>query len=697
MHQINGFEMIGKLGEGGMATVWQARQISLDRTVAIKILSDRFSARSDDVRRFQEEAQAAAKLKHPGIVQVHDAHAEHGIYYFVMEFVSGYTVGDWVRRKGVLSEHDALSVAECVADALDYAWERAGIIHCDIKPDNVIIDEDGTVKVADLGLARTIGAMEAASEVPTEVMGTPAYMSPEQAQGAPNLDFRTDIYSLGAMLYHLVTGKMMFQGEDEDTTLEKQIADTVEDPIDMKPTLSKGICWLIERMTAKDPEMREASWGAVAEDILRVRRGLLPEGKVLPPDSSTVRRSERRSLADYQRVVRLQKIAQAASTPTMRTALVTGCIAVLLAVAIRSYLHQAEPTVPHTPQSLPSETPPPVQQVVTNVVTAVTEAVVPEPPSVSAEPAEEDDEARDMYEFAAAAYAENPADLDGAISQFEAVARETQGTKYTLMAQNHIREILALRTEAVREVSQSLRRQAEGLADNQQFDKAIRLVVSYDGPYATDIVEMRRRILKRLEDARQAWRDRQQQIAEELEAHHQKSKDSLVMVILSDDMSLAMQMISEMMEDSAFRGELSALRQARDVLAAASEMDRRVLESFEAQRGETVDVQLKTGSRTLTIGVVRGEQVECRQMLSVGRGAMSTILVGISDLSMRERLLRMGSDELPEVALAKGIMAFQSRAYSHAEKYFAMTQPFLSEMLLGRLRGDAQSAGTEVE
>ena len=169
------------------------------------------------------------------------------------------------------------------------------------------------------------------------------------------------------------------------------------------------------------------------------------------------------------------------------------------------------------------------------------------------------------------------------------------------------------------------------------------------------------------------------------------------MVILSDDMSLAMQMISEMMEDSAFRGELSALRQARDVLAAASEMDRRVLESFEAQRGETVDVQLKTGSRTLTIGVVRGEQVECRQILSVGRGAMSTILVGISDLSMRERLLRMGSDELPEVALAKGIMAFQSRAYSHAEKYFAMTQPFLSEMLLGRLRGDAQSAGTEVE
>ena len=250
---IKGFEILGKLGQGGMASVWMARQVSLDRTVAIKVLSERFAVAPDDIRRFQEEAQAAAKLKHSGIVQVHDAKAEDGVYYFIMEYVAGYTVGDWVRRKGVLSEQDALSVAECVADALSYAWDRAGIIHCDIKPDNIIIDEDGTVKVADLGLARTISAMGGTEEAPSEIMGTPAYISPEQAEGKPQLDFRADIYSLGAMLYHLVTGKMMFEGCSEDEILEKQITDTVADPMEINQGLSKGVCWLIERMTAKTP------------------------------------------------------------------------------------------------------------------------------------------------------------------------------------------------------------------------------------------------------------------------------------------------------------------------------------------------------------------------------------------------------------------------------------------------------------
>ena len=194
--QIPGFEMIAKLGEGGMASVWKARQLSLDRIVAIKILSSRMASDADDVQRFQFEAQSAAKLKHPGIVQVYDAACEQGIYYFVMEYVAGYTVGQWLRRKGVLPFEDALLVADGVADALGYAWSKAGIIHCDIKPENVMIDADGTVKVADLGLARTIRTMGAQAEI-ADIMGTPAFISPEQAEGRQDLDCRTDIYSLG--------------------------------------------------------------------------------------------------------------------------------------------------------------------------------------------------------------------------------------------------------------------------------------------------------------------------------------------------------------------------------------------------------------------------------------------------------------------------------------------------------------------
>ncbi|MDD4872570.1 MAG: serine/threonine-protein kinase, partial [Kiritimatiellae bacterium] len=206
--QITGFEILECLGQGGMATVWKARQLSLDRIVAIKVLSSRMARDVADIERFLKEAKSAAKLKHSGIIQVYDVNAENNQYYIVMEYVAGYTVGDWLRRKSILSEEDALLVVDSVADALDYAWNKESIIHCDIKPDNIIIDSDGTVKVADLGLARTISAMSTRQE-DEYVMGTPAYMSPEQARGDGDLDCRADIYSLGAMLYHLVTGKIL--------------------------------------------------------------------------------------------------------------------------------------------------------------------------------------------------------------------------------------------------------------------------------------------------------------------------------------------------------------------------------------------------------------------------------------------------------------------------------------------------------
>ena len=232
--QITGFEMLSKLGEGGMAAVWKARQVSLDRVVAIKILSSRFASDASDIQRFQQEAQSAAKLKHPGIVQVYDANIQNGLYFFVMEFVDGYTCADWLARKGVLSEKDVLLIAECVADALGYAWEREGMIHCDIKPDNVMIDEDGTVKVTDLGLSRTISGMSVGEEA-EEILGTPAYMAPEQAMGEANPDCRLDMYALGAMMYHLSTGKLLFAGCSENEVMEKQVNDTVENPRDLNP------------------------------------------------------------------------------------------------------------------------------------------------------------------------------------------------------------------------------------------------------------------------------------------------------------------------------------------------------------------------------------------------------------------------------------------------------------------------------
>ena len=293
---IPGFEFIEKIGQGGMAEVWKARQVSLDRIVAIKILHPQLAGDAHEVDRLLMEARSAAKLKHVGIVQVYDANLIDGMPYVIMEYIAGYNVSDWVRRKGRLEERDALLVAECVATALSCAWTVAGIIHCDIKPDNIMVDRDGTIKVADLGLARSIGprSSRASSE---EIMGTPSYISPEQSQGGQALDCRSDIYSLGAMLYHLVTGRRLFEQYKDLDAMDRQITDQEPDPLELNPAISQGLAWLIEKMLVKDREGRQSDWNAVLKDIAAVQAGRMPVSSI--PTSgqvSTVKRSPRRHL-----------------------------------------------------------------------------------------------------------------------------------------------------------------------------------------------------------------------------------------------------------------------------------------------------------------------------------------------------------------------------------------------------------------
>ncbi|MDD4735380.1 MAG: serine/threonine-protein kinase [Kiritimatiellae bacterium] len=292
---IEGFELIEKLGEGGMGAVYKARQISLDRMVAIKILPRHVVQDSDSVERFLIEARIAAALKHNNIIQVYEAGQSGEDYFFVMEWVTGYTVAEWVERSGRLSETDALLVAESVADALAYAWEKAWIVHGDIKPANIMVDGDGTIKLADFLALTPPGGAERPESLREHVVGTPNYMSPEQARGVGTLDFHTDIYALGAVLYHLVTGCMPFEREPAPReTMRKQITDFIPDPQELTPELSEGCAWLIEKMMVKNARLRYGSWQELLEDVRRVKQGGMPTYPLPLPGSSTVGRCAKR-------------------------------------------------------------------------------------------------------------------------------------------------------------------------------------------------------------------------------------------------------------------------------------------------------------------------------------------------------------------------------------------------------------------
>ncbi|MBR4611727.1 MAG: protein kinase, partial [Kiritimatiellae bacterium] len=285
--KLDGFEILGELGHGGMATVYRARQISLNREVAIKVFEPRFEPTSEDREKFQNEAIVAARLKHPGIVQIHDAVFTGEVYCFVMELVRGYTVSQLAARRGKLDETSLLDIATAVAVALGYAWSQHGVIHCDIKPDNLMVDSDGTIKILDLGLAKTAKALRGtgAEEM---VYGTPQYISPEQARGQDDLDCRADIYSLGATLYQLATGRVLFPNVADAQIVECQISGKAPNPHTLNSKLSLGFCSLLEKMLAKDRVRRQTDWDVVLRDVGAVRAGLPIQSGPPLPDSSTI-------------------------------------------------------------------------------------------------------------------------------------------------------------------------------------------------------------------------------------------------------------------------------------------------------------------------------------------------------------------------------------------------------------------------
>lgn len=282
--ELEGFSFIRLLGRGGMASVWEARQRDPDRIVAIKILNDDISDSPEDVESFYAEAKRAAQLDHENIVTVFEVGCQNGHYYYVMEFAAGYDTGNWLNRKGRLMPDDVLTIAESTAVALNYAEKTLGIIHCDIKPANLMIDSDGTVRITDLGISRFVRGPNLDDGY---ICGTPSFMSPEQARGE-SLDVRADIYSLGATLYNLVTGQKLFAGRPENEIMEAQESEQVRDLRDFSPEASYPFAVLVSQMLAKDRNLRPMNWSVVIRDMQRVRQGFMPLGDMPGPSDSTM-------------------------------------------------------------------------------------------------------------------------------------------------------------------------------------------------------------------------------------------------------------------------------------------------------------------------------------------------------------------------------------------------------------------------
>jgi len=274
LKEIAGFEILGKLGQGGMGAVFKARQKSLDRVVALKVLPPSIAKDAKFIERFQREARASAKLNHPNIVQGIDVGKDPatGLWYFAMEYVDGPTLKKVLEEQKVLPEERALAIVREVAKALETIGSHQ-MVHRDIKPDNILLTQRGEAKLADLGLAKQLNE-DASITQSGQTVGTPHYMAPEQVRGKfEECDIRTDIYALGGTFFHLVTGRPPFEGQTSAVIMSKHLTELPPKASKVNPAVSEQCSRLIEKMMQKKIELRIQRPTELVAAIEKIQKG----------------------------------------------------------------------------------------------------------------------------------------------------------------------------------------------------------------------------------------------------------------------------------------------------------------------------------------------------------------------------------------------------------------------------------------
>lgn len=287
--RIQGFDILEKIGEGPTGTVWKVYQSSLDRVVALKLLKMTSMSACGDVQELLARARTAAKIKHPSIIQLYDMAQQDDVYYFVMEFVDGMSLEQMLQQKGTLPTGKALKIIKDIIFGLEAVWEFSKLPHLNLKPQNIMIEKSGAAKLTDLGMPSRTSHFSLSQQIQKgHIEALVNYISPEQARCLTQVDFRSDVYSLGAILYRMVTGKIPFAEKDPNKIIDAHINDYLPYPREIDPTLRHGICQLITRMMMKDPANRYESWRELSRDVNRLIGGAALLQKRVSAGNSTV-------------------------------------------------------------------------------------------------------------------------------------------------------------------------------------------------------------------------------------------------------------------------------------------------------------------------------------------------------------------------------------------------------------------------
>ncbi|MBN1865275.1 MAG: protein kinase [Victivallales bacterium] len=616
---IGSFVLEKLLGFGAMGEVWLAQQPTMDRKVALKLLSREFTMDSQFVDRFLKEVRVSAKLDHPNIITAFDAGHDKDIYYLAISYVEGTDLDQRLAELGVIPEKEALRITSEICSALCYAWNDFKLLHRDIKPSNIMLDRKNSAKLMDMGISKMANE-EAQLTMTGTVIGTPYYMSPEQGMGERDIDCRSDIYSLGATLYHLVTGSLPFEATTAVGIISKHITEPLPPPQNANPNLSDTCAALLEIMMAKRPDDRQQTWEEVIEDIRLVIGGKMPTSKRRPGpgDSVIMRAVEDKDIPDNAKPTVIMPepdappvVASATqSAPPLQpplppakksTAVIIAALsaaAVLAIVAAGIFILREKPEAP---------------------VSSFLDDDIPEPPRMSEDkpsprpaPAEipadpQTDQFLEMWNLASSYAQKNPENFDTAIRNFEEISHAASGTKYKMMANIEIDKLKNARDKAVSEVIASLGEKAEKHKGEQDYMSVAAVYESYDGKLAAETLDDRRRLAEeaRAEGKRIAG---QKRIEEEDKIRELRKRISATMDLVVDGrMKEAYAALESAGQTHKIPEEIS------EPLLQIMTISRRVAENFGKEKGNKVVIHTIDGPVEAVVKSVSGANVNIEE------------------------------------------------------------------------------------
>lgn len=678
-----GYRLEEKLTETSLGDVYLAYQIAMDRRVSVKILPPSMVYDEERFGRFQREAQLTGSLQHPGILGAIDADSDSGVYFLVTEYKAGITLDQYLQQKGgVLEEREALKLLIPLVEALEYAWNEKRVLHRNVKPDNILVTEEGRVLLMDLGIAKSAQDQSADLTGADYTVGTPEYMSPEQVRGDADVDMRSDLYSLGVVLYRAVVGNPPFQDRSQLVVMTKQLEEAPVSPKARNPEISQGCSDLIMKMLSKDREERHTSWS----ELIDAMRGLTaPKGRrvrMATPQGAKGTTAAARKVS--QGAAKRKGRGKGRAAPAKRSGspagwIVTAVLAVVLAVLAGAFLvnkrekAKRSGTIQQTaePGTTSSGTQPSVA------------SVTPKAPSGP----------KGTYDQAIAYYTQNPGDFDGAIEKLKAAAAQLQGSKYAVMAEEASRRIRDAKAKTLDNVMAQLRQESQAAAQAGNMQKAIALLEGYSGLLADETAGARKAAVESLRRQRQRERAQDRVETEKKEAELQAKIDGLeqeaASALLSGSLTAAAGAADQGLADATMAEAHDAFRELKACAEAVQHLDELILGAYAKLAGKPAKVKLARGN-TVEVNVKRVEDntVVCDQVIRAPGGEIKGTLglrFTTRDLHLQERISALREAGPDYAAVMCALTAMQDRRKDVAAACLKSDDSPLAKLLLRTL------------